>query len=152
MKNVFIALALLVGGQTAFAREANLVTCQSDDGAIELGYTTTSYTGKATFSLKIDGERVLPVNPELASASIQVGDTAFGKVVSVLVNRKMIADAPALVYGFVLPYINLGDAHEVTFDSLYLQGITGGYRALPTAFQRISKTAELSCSAKAVLF
>jgi hypothetical protein len=154
MKNVIVAAVLAVAASSAFAAEANLFTCENAAEKVQVGYSSTSFVGKPQLNITIDGRDVLlgdAARPNLVSLTSD--ETVLGELVSAVVTRQFIADAPSLVYSVVIPGIQLGqDATEAKFDTLLIQGSTGGFMALPAVYQRINKTTKLSCKAQAVLF
>lgn len=151
MFSKFIAVAFAAMVSTAAtAAQPSLFNCKSEDGTLEVHYTTTSFTGQPTFSVTKNGQS-LTSGPNLL-VNVQSSKTPLGQFVSAMVTRRFIADAPSLVYGVFIPGIELGHAHEVNFSTIYLDGSNGGFLAQPAVYQRIKDAVKLECKAQFVLF
>ena len=148
---VFAAISATLSA-SAFAQEANIISCESKAKKISLIYSTTSLTGKPSISFHREGQQILPLTSRDVSLKLKSVDTDMGKLVTATVSPKALADAPSYVYSFFMPEVILGDASEFKFKTVMLTNTVGGYRQLPTALQAINEVIGLNCSASRAVF
>lgn|GEM_PF-3256622 len=157
MKLQLAALALVFASTTAQARDLNLFDCTSEDGSVEIGYSSSSFTGAPQLQVTIDGEVVFPPTSRGQFADlgqIKTEKGIFGTFVYGLDSTRAPLDAPSYVYGFFIPSVSpRGDSHEpVTFETMFLKGNVGGFIPQWVPAQRIQDAAKISCKAQAVFF
>jgi hypothetical protein len=154
MKSLFAAALLLAGlSSQAFASQPDLYTCANAAQAIQVSYASTSFVGTPSFSVAQNGADLLHgTEASPLQSSFDSSNTALGLMVSAVVDRPFIADAPSFVYSVFIPSINLGDAQQTTFDTILVESSTGGFLAQPAVYQRIIKTIKLKCVAQNVAF
>jgi hypothetical protein len=156
MKIQLAALALVFASTTAQARDLNLFDCSSEDGTVEIGYSSSSFTGAPQLHVTIDGQVVFPPSRGQFSDMIQIKTekSIFGTFVYGLDSSRTPVDAPSYVYGFFIPKVSPnGNSQEpVSFDSMFLKGNVGGHIPQWVPAQRIQEATKISCKAQAVLF
>jgi hypothetical protein len=152
---LFTAIFAMALTQGAFAAEANLFECTGKTAKgerIQLGYTSSSFAGNPTMSLKIGRKQILPVGQDEISA-LESAQSNVGNLVSSSVNRRHIADAPDLTYSVLLPDVMVDKMGEtVEFKTILMSGYSGGFRRLPLAVQVLSQVDQLKCKASFVNF
>jgi hypothetical protein len=150
-----IASALSVLG-AAHASEANVFDCVGQNGkgeAIQLKYTSSSFTGQPTFSLKVGDQNLVPVDEARAKITLTSDETAVGNLVAAVIQRKDLADAPDTTYAVLVPNVLLNRMGEVVeFRTVLLSGYKGGFRKLPLVTEVLNQTDALTCQAREVNF
>ncbi len=151
MKKLSLAITL-VTAPLAFAEQPNLFHCfAKNDANYVVNYTTTSLTGKPTFSIQ-DGEtnEVPGTGDNLLSLSSD--QTPMGNFATALVTRRHIADAPSLFYSLLIPGIGMEPETLFSFDTILIKGYSGGFRPYPLAFQQVTEVVDMVCEAQIVDF
>lgn len=153
MKSVFSALIAALLSSQAFAGEPNLFICKNDQEKLQISYSTTSFVGSPTFKIMKDQKDLLNgTETNRLEATLVFSDTPFGNLVTAEVVRPLLADAPAILYGVVIPSIDLGNSARATFETVLIEGTSGGFRSAPAVYQEVTKTTGLTCEAKKVFF
>ncbi|HVJ65216.1 MAG TPA: hypothetical protein VM901_08175 [Bdellovibrionota bacterium] len=140
----------------ARASEANVFDCVGQNAkgeAIQLKYTSSSFTGQPTFSLKVGEESLVPVDEARAKLTLSSDETAVGNLVAAVIQRKDLADAPDTTYAVLVPNVLLNRMGEVVeFRTVLLSGFKGGFRKLPLVTEVLNQTDALTCQAREVNF
>lgn len=156
-------LSLLIASSTAIAGEPSFVARSSEPNSFRcveksnpsfmVNYTTSSRRGEPTMNVGDGSDSLVPGKPGENLVNLSSVNSPIGTVVSSLVTRKHIADAPSAVYSLVVPGImlrNMGD--NVKFETILMIGSNGGFRSLPAVYQQIHDVKQMECEAQLVNF
>ena len=150
LMKLFLSFLCFFAASVSGAAQPNLFNCKSANGQTRVRYTSTSVTGQPTLTVFKNGKEVgAEAN---VSSHLRADQTAFGMLAALSVVHDLRADAPAEVYGLMIPGIELGNHGKANFKTLMFEGNNGGYRALPAVYQDISQVTALDCTAAQVLF
>jgi hypothetical protein len=147
MKKLSVLVAGLMG-MSAFAApvQPNLFECRGQ--GVEVGFTTTSFQGKPTFSLKQNGQSTHRTGDELRQVK-----TVAGTLVSV--NLRYVPDLKTDSATLVVPHINIRDHEEVKFGTMLILTSSRTSIGGPGLVQGVinpSSYVPVSCTAKHVQF
>lgn len=128
--------------------QPTMYECESKQGT-KVGYTTTSFVGKPTFSVDFRGQDAdLPSFPEL-----KYQHTVLGNLITASDFRHSLVDGPILHYTLVLPKVILKDTvSQEVFDTLVIKTSESGGRRLPYGTFSHSSADEVKCVASYVVF
>ena len=156
-------LSLLIASSTAFAGEPsfvarssqpNLFRCvEKSNPSFVVNYTTSSMRGEPTMTIEDGSESVVPGKAGENFMSLSSVNSPIGTIVSVMLTRDHLADAPSAVYSLVVPGIMLkGMGQAAKFETILMIGSNGGFRSLPAVYQQIHEVKQLACEAELVNF
>lgn len=148
MKKMLFVLATVFSVGSLQAREqANYFTCEGDD--VALNYSATSKAGIPYILATVEGHKYSATKRD----EVQSERSLFGEVVYLTDFKQAMVDGPTYQIGLIIPFHQLGNAHEVQLKTYAFKTAGGSFRVpnIPLQLEHIEMF-PVTCRAQMVQF